>query len=868
MARQKCGSHHLGCKQEIGGGDIVSYIARVHYLNTNINKYIYTQKFVLEHLVACVRQTTEAVLSLRPRMTCKHVVSLVTPQGVKRVSLAAENVFAAANRPCPGTATSLVPRCVEPSCPHPASGDIHVCVECVYSACHADITVFPISPSSADEETPVGTGPPSQTTLSGLERELDDREPSHKRVIKKGSAMSHLTKHDVERSHPVSLSVDHGRLFCCRCNDFVYNPYLDAAVALQRNIAYSHRRNFLSSSSPLDPRLQLSFEHALVQDRAKRRRILSMNHWVPTKRELELIRTNSLINENKSATTTPPVGLYNLGNSCYMNSVLQAFLNAPPLRCFFLADGHRPHCARTPKLDCLGCAMDTLVCDSHVGEIASLSNRFSVSGRESSSPSHPFLVPQRILEIVWRHADNLASYAQHDAHEFLITTLNVLSAHCRHSPMQKSSYRSAPSGSKGTTSGRATSGGDIQRRSSAGTNRTSTRASDRQKPGRLTPTGGNRVMPVDPVSPVRNLRRSVSGGFASLNSAGTAAEPTIVHTLFSGTLQSDVICRVCGNSSSTLEKFYDISLDVDNVLKPHLSARRSRGESPDVHGLFSGNIPEVVGGRGSCADMNSQGADVGMDGIPGSRYVPGSDPCSVNTDGSEADGTLASSSPHILGENESSGDMETANTLGECLSRFTEPEMLGESSKMHCNVCGIKQEAMKQMSVRGLPPILCFHFKRFEQSFAKVRRSEMVKIDTAVEFPVDNLNMKPFQTSSVIRKRSEKDGTVAIASVDKAVMRGLQSWGCRGSMDMLDTGGHFRSGIARPGDECIYDLFAVVNHTGKIDRGHYTTLVRRRGSWFKCDDEKVTAVSNVGNVIRSGEAYLVYYVQRKPNFLY
>ena len=66
----------------------------------------------------------------------------------------------------------------------------------------------------------------------------------------------------------------------------------------------------------------------------------------------------------------------------------------------------------------------------------------------------------------------------------------------------------------------------------------------------------------------------------------------------------------------------------------------------------------------------------------------------------------------------------------------------------------------------------------------------------------------------------------------------------------------------------IYDLFAVVNHTGKIDRGHYTTLVRRRGEWFRCDDDKVSREPDMGPVIRSGEAYLVFYVQRQPNFLY
>ena len=34
----------------------------------------------------------------------------------------------------------------------------------------------------------------------------------------------------------------------------------------------------------------------------------------------------------------------------------------------------------------------------------------------------------------------------------------------------------------------------------------------------------------------------------------------------------------------------------------------------------------------------------------------------------------------------------------------------------------------------------------------------------------------------------------------------------------------------RENDHAIYDLFAVVNHVGKIDSGHYTALVRREVS--------------------------------------
>ena len=91
--------------------------------------------------------------------------------------------------------------------------------------------------------------------------------------------------------------------------------------------------------------------------------------WVPKEKELGTIRFQCMGRIHRLAAKTKPVGLFNLGNSCYMNAVLQAFLNTPPLRCFFLADGHRPSCTHEPKSDCLACAFDEMVCDSITEEL-------------------------------------------------------------------------------------------------------------------------------------------------------------------------------------------------------------------------------------------------------------------------------------------------------------------------------------------------------------------------------------------------------------------------------------------------------------------------------------------------------------------
>jgi ubiquitin C-terminal hydrolase len=41
----------------------------------------------------------------------------------------------------------------------------------------------------------------------------------------------------------------------------------------------------------------------------------------------------------------------------------------------------------------------------------------------------------------------------------------------------------------------------------------------------------------------------------------------------------------------------------------------------------------------------------------------------------------------------------------------------------------------------------------------------------------------------------------------------------------------------------MYELYAISNHIGDLDLGHYTTYAKNNGRWFEFDDEKVQEVS-------------------------
>ncbi|XP_040563264.1 ubiquitin carboxyl-terminal hydrolase 22 [Lepeophtheirus salmonis] len=152
-------------------------------------------------------------------------------------------------------------------------------------------------------------------------------------------------------------------------------------------------------------------------------------------------------------------------------------------------------------------------------------------------------------------------------------------------------------------------------------------------------------------------------------------------------------------------------------------------------------------------------------------------------------------------------------SLHNCLERFTKPEHLGSSAKIKCSNCQTYQESTKQLTMKKLPIVASFHLKRFEHSsrFHK-------KISTRIAFP-EILDMSPFV--SHIRNNSS-------------------------SFSPVNSGSY------------TYTLFAVINHTGNIEAGHYTSFVRQhRDRWYRCNDHQIVP-ADLSDVLGS-EGYLLFY---------
>ncbi|XP_052387218.1 ubiquitin carboxyl-terminal hydrolase 8-like [Carassius gibelio] len=141
----------------------------------------------------------------------------------------------------------------------------------------------------------------------------------------------------------------------------------------------------------------------------------------------------------------------------------------------------------------------------------------------------------------------------------------------------------------------------------------------------------------------------------------------------------------------------------------------------------------------------------------------------------------------------------------DCLKLFSKEERLTDSNRFYCRRCKTHRDAIKKMQIWKLPPILLVHLKRFKYD-GRWRE----KLQTLVDFPLDNLDLSQYVIGP---KHNLKK----------------------------------------------YNLYAVSNHYGGLDGGHYTAYCKNplKQRWFKFDDHEVSDVS--ASSVRSAAAYIFFY---------
>lgn len=159
------------------------------------------------------------------------------------------------------------------------------------------------------------------------------------------------------------------------------------------------------------------------------------------------------------------------------------------------------------------------------------------------------------------------------------------------------------------------------------------------------------------------------------------------------------------------------------------------------------------------------------------------------------------------------GSSHILQDTNECLEAFTTRETLSGDECWRCSKCKEFVEAEKKFDLWKTPPILVVHLNRFKFS----RRYKRVKVQDKVSFPLTGWDLrKHFPYAQHLHKVAP-----------------------------------------------LYDLYAVANHHGTSEGGHYTSycLDEGTGQWLHYNDDRLEVVEEEDVV--SPAAYLLFYSQRR-----
>ncbi|AWP17591.1 putative ubiquitin carboxyl-terminal hydrolase 31-like [Scophthalmus maximus] len=169
-------------------------------------------------------------------------------------------------------------------------------------------------------------------------------------------------------------------------------------------------------------------------------------------------------------------------------------------------------------------------------------------------------------------------------------------------------------------------------------------------------------------------------------------------------------------------------------------------------------------------------------------------------------------------------------SLAQCFQLYTKEEQLAPDDAWRCPHCKQLQQGSIKLSLWTLPDILILHLKRFRQD-----ADRRMKMQNMVKFPLTGMDMAPHM-----------------------VKRSQSSW----SLPSHWSPWRRPYGMGRDPEDYLYDLYAVCNHHGTMQGGHYTAHCKNSidGQWYCFDDSDVHPIPE--DEVCKQTAYILFYQRR------
>ncbi|KAM4526089.1 ubiquitin carboxyl-terminal hydrolase 31-like isoform 1-T1 [Fundulus diaphanus] len=199
-------------------------------------------------------------------------------------------------------------------------------------------------------------------------------------------------------------------------------------------------------------------------------------------------------------------------------------------------------------------------------------------------------------------------------------------------------------------------------------------------------------------------------------------------------------------------------------------------------------------------------------------------------------------------------------TLAQCLQLYTKEEQLAPDDAWRCPHCKQLQQGSIKLSLWTLPDILILHLKRFRQVQTRLNEPLTLSDPPCRCFDLIAANVPPPQDGD---RRVKMQNTVKfpLTGMDMAphmVKRSQSSW----SLPSHWSPWRRPYGMGRDPEDYLYDLYAVCNHHGTMQGGHYTAYCKNSidGQWYCFDDSDVHPISD-GEVCKQ-TGYILFYQRR------
>jgi Ubiquitin carboxyl-terminal hydrolase len=338
-----------------------------------------------------------------------------------------------------------------------------------------------------------------------------------------------------------------------------------------------------------------------------------------------------------------------------------------------------------------------------------------------------------------------------------------------------------------------------------------------------------------------------------------------VTEVFAGVTQSEVVCLnpKCKHVSATFERFLDVSLSLNGTEEDEYDTTPQHQQHTTNDDVTStGRDMEVIN-----VNNNSNGA-IGNSIIHDidSHHRQNQDTAAGDSVYNDDDTTTMATAEHSIthaskgSSNDTNSIQSTANAsvpltraaaatyntkavqLTSLIEGFTAVEQLPHGVK--CDTCNAANcMKTKQMSFSSLPLVLIIQLKRFDALTDK-------KLNDTVAFPLQGLDMRPYMSSHINGNSNTADANAS----------GSSSSGTAGSSDINNSTNSNTSTTASSSAAILYDLHAVINHSGSLSQGHYTCYVQESNTWYECDDTWVCEATE--DDVSASQPYILFYRKR------